>query len=198
MARWLREIREDTPGNRERRARYIQAVREYQNLIRELNEWERSQRKYENEPVNPPRAIDLKPSALPPDERPKLSDDEIQELAEHLRKKRVSERDLRRVLHPDDFRLVVDAARGTGVPHRDRSGKCHDVPRDIGDDWTRDDMERAVQELEKSIARRQQEQRDFGLLRPDDRWGEDEFKHRRQIERERDLLRKLRKRLSGS
>jgi RHS repeat-associated protein len=74
-------------------------------------------------------------------------------------------------------------------PRRERDGKVHgDLPDHVPDHWTREQLEDLEDDLERSIAVREAEQR---------RLGEDPA-HRRRIEEERQLLRQVQKKLSGS
>ncbi len=79
------------------------------------------------------------------------------------------------------------------VPSRDQSGKFHSpkgesLPDHVPDEWTRDDLEHARDELRESIKRRNEVAAQKG----------EEAKHRDRIRREEQLLRQVEKKLSGS
>jgi RHS repeat-associated protein len=76
-----------------------------------------------------------------------------------------------------------------GFPALDRTGKAHgDLPQVIPEKWARETLEEAAKNLRESINNRKGEQK---------RRGED-GPHRRRIQEEEDLLRRLEKELSGS
>jgi RHS repeat-associated protein len=78
---------------------------------------------------------------------------------------------------------------GPAPPQRDASGKNHvDMPDHVPDNWTREQLEQAEYELKQSIKQREEEQLQFGEDGP----------HRARIEEERQLLRQIQKKLSGS
>lgn len=79
------------------------------------------------------------------------------------------------------------------VPSRDQTGKFHSpknepLPDQVPDEWTKDDLEHARDELRESIKRRNEEQVQKG----------EEGGHRDRIRREERLLRQIEKKLSGS
>jgi hypothetical protein len=77
----------------------------------------------------------------------------------------------------------------SNAPVRDETGKVHgDLPDYVPDNWTDEDVEVGIEELEKSIDFRKQEQLRLGEHGP----------HRERIRQEEKLLRQLRKKQSGS
>ena len=74
------------------------------------------------------------------------------------------------------------------IPGTDATGKVHGKLPDRTDSWTPEQKQEASDALERSIRRREQEQQVLG----------EESKHRKRIEEERDLKRRLDKDLSGS
>jgi RHS repeat-associated protein len=92
--------------------------------------------------------------------------------------------------------VIVDDGKGNEkinllylVPSRDVTGKVHgDLPDHVPDNWTREDLQSARDELNESIKRRNEEQVQKG----------EEGGHREKIRREKQLLRQIEKKLSGS
>jgi hypothetical protein len=85
--------------------------------------------------------------------------------------------------------VTVVPVPGPEVPVRDTTGKVHtDLPDHVPDNWTKEDLETAKDELRESINRRSQEQAQKG----------EDPGHRERIRREEQLLRQVEKKLSGS
>jgi hypothetical protein len=88
-----------------------------------------------------------------------------------------------------DFPNVVMSEKAEPVPERDETGKVHGaLPDRVPDNWTDEDLEQAAEDLRHSIGVREQEQLRLGEDGP----------HRNRIEQERDLLRQIEKKRSGS
>jgi hypothetical protein len=72
---------------------------------------------------------------------------------------------------------------------RDATGRIHqDIPDHVPEDWTKEDLEMARDELQQSLKQRNAEQSKYG----------EEGGHRERIRREEHLLRQVEKKLSGS
>jgi hypothetical protein len=72
---------------------------------------------------------------------------------------------------------------------RDATGKIHgDIPDHVPDNWTKEDLEQAQQELQDSIKQRNAEQSQYG----------EEGGHRERIRQEEQLLQQVEKKLGGS
>jgi RHS repeat-associated protein len=72
---------------------------------------------------------------------------------------------------------------------RDATGKIHgDIPDQVPDNWTKEELKETESELKESIQRRKGEQQQLG----------EEGGHRERIRREEQLLRQVQKKLSGS
>ena len=72
---------------------------------------------------------------------------------------------------------------------RDATGRIHeDIPDHVPDNWTKENLEMARDELRESIKQRNAEQSKYG----------EEGGHRERIRREEHLLRQVEKKLGGS
>jgi hypothetical protein len=98
-------------------------------------------------------------------------------------------------LENDEFKVVTGTppnivpGGGIPVPIRDITGRVHaDLPDHVPDNWTKEDLEQARDELKESIKRRNEEQVQMG----------EEGGHRERIRREEQLLRQIEKKLRGS
>lgn len=71
----------------------------------------------------------------------------------------------------------------------DATGKVHGIiPTTVPDNWTRGQLEQLVNDLEASLGNRQREQQLLG----------EDSRHRDRMREERDFLRQIQKKLSGS
>jgi hypothetical protein len=123
---------------------------------------------------------DKKGELIDPD---KLSDDEL--VAEYKEFEMTCIRAGYYRVDPD----CVAAAAVVPPLARDATGKVHgDLPGNVPKEWTKEQLEEAAEELEQSIARRKAEQLQLG----------EDPAHRVRISQEEDLLRQIRKKLSGS
>ena len=83
----------------------------------------------------------------------------------------------------------LDYLISIAFPFLDATGKVHgELPDHVPDNWSREQMEEAAENLKQSIKRRSEEQIQLG----------EEGGHRARIDDERDLLRQIEKKLSGS